>query len=64
MSQAERECNTTNLSGIIYREIAGLTLDHEQDYADLLDKPSYEGFNDIHHLVELLSEVRLEELLK
>lgn len=40
MSQAEREYRITNLSGLTNREIAGLTLDFEQDYADLLDKPS------------------------
>lgn len=64
MSQAEREYRIANLSGLTNRKIAGLALDLEQDYVDLLDKPTYEGLNDILHLVELLNEVRLEELLK
>lgn len=33
-----------------------LTLDVEQDYGDLLDKPSYEGLQHIPHLVNLFKE--------
>jgi len=56
MASIREEYTIINLHDFISEKVVCLTLDVEQDYAGLLDEPSYEGLSHIETLVDFLKE--------